>query len=111
MLVERTQVSRSSEQRVGGSLEAQPPGGRGWRYPWGWGLGRPALVLGKAGLGPLLLRRGSWGLLAPDWPGAGRVLGPKESRLLGLLEVDWEATKPQQDSRSAGPLPSLPSLA
>lgn len=27
MLVERTQLSRSSEQRVGGSLEAQPPGG------------------------------------------------------------------------------------
>lgn len=28
--------------------------------------------------------------------------------MLGLLEVGWEATKPQQDSRSAGPLPSLP---
>lgn len=72
MLVERTQLSRSSEQRVGGSLEAQPPGGRGWRYPWGWGLGRPALVLGKAGLGPLLLRRGSWGAAGPGLARCGQ---------------------------------------
>ena len=100
---------------MGGRLEAQPLGGRGWCYPWGRGLGRPPLVLGKAGPGPLLPRgeevQGSWGLLAPGWPGASRVLGPKESRLLGLLEVGWEATKPQQDSGSAGPLPFPPALA
>lgn len=116
MFLERTQLSRSSERREwAGDWKLSPRGGRGWRYPWGRGLSRPPLVLGKAGPGPLLPRgeevQGSWGLLALGWPGASRVLGPKESRLLGLLEVGWDATKPQQDSRSAGPLPSPPPLA
>lgn len=111
-----TEGSRLREEKVGGG--GDPAWGRGWCYPWGRGLGRPPLVLGKAGPGPLLQRgkgvwaqgvQGSWGLLALCWPGQGRFLGTG-NQAAGVVRGGWEGTRPQQDSIS-GPPPPLPPLA
>ena len=98
-----------------GDWKPSPWGGVAGATLGGGALADPLWSLVRQAQGPFSREgeevQGSWGLLAPGWPGASRVLGPKESRLLGLLEVGWEATKPQQDSGSAGPLPSPPALA
>lgn len=83
----------------------------GWR-----GLGRPPLVLGKAGPGPLLQRgkgvwaqgvRGSWGLLAPRWQGCGGAVRHKEPGCWGCQRSAEKEPELNTDSRPVGPLPLL----
>jgi len=100
-----------SSERSGQGLEAQPGGGEdpGWR-----GLGRPPLVLGKAGPGPLLQRGeevqaqgvcGSWGVWAPRLARARVGVGN------GLTGVGGEGIKTPQDSGPVGHLTLLSPVA